>query len=234
MTGKTIANSPLLYVLIGIGLIIVVIYALICLKKAKKCCLEQGISAEKIKEVITSTISASIVPSLAILVGFLILAASMGSAWPWWRLSVIGALQYETMAASYATSGMGIELGQLLSAPADKFTGVMFVMTLGIIVAPIVDALLAKKYCTGLMKAKSTSDWGNIAITCLPIAVVAVYVPLLLFSSIPHAVALLVSLGVTILCGVLSRKIKGLSNFAIGVSMILALVAAVAVEYAMV
>lgn len=233
MTGSTIANSPLLYALIAIGLLAIIGYALVCLKKAKECCIQQGISKEIIKKVITSTISAAIVPSLAILVGFLILAGSMGSAWPWWRLSVIGALQYETMAAGYATSGMGIELGQLLTSPADKFTGVMFVMTLGICVGPIVDALFAKKYCTGLMKAKSTSDWGNIVVTCLPIAVVAVYVPLLLFSSIPHAVALLVSLCITIACGLLSRKIKGLGNFAIGLSMICALIAAVAVEFAM-
>lgn len=233
MTGSTIANSPLLYALVGLGLISIIIYALICLKKAKQCCLKLGISNEKIKEVISSTISAALVPSLAILVGFLILAASMGSAWPWWRLSVIGALQYETMAASYATSGMGIELGELLNSSADKFTGVMFVMTLGIIVGPIVDALFAKKYCTGLMKAKSTSDWGNIAITSLPIAVVAVYVPLLMFSSVPHAVALLVSLGITITCGLLSRKIRVLGNFAIGISMICALIAAVSVEFMM-
>lgn len=62
MTGSTIAKSPLLYVLVGCGLLAIVAYALISLRKAKKCCLEQGISEEKIKEVITSTISASLCP----------------------------------------------------------------------------------------------------------------------------------------------------------------------------
>lgn len=233
MTASTIANSPLLYALVAVGLGAIVVYALLCLKKAKKACLEKGISQEKIKTVISSTISASIVPSVAILIGFLILAASLGSAWPWWRLSVIGALQYETMAAGYAVSGMGIELGQLLSGDPGRFVGVMFVMTLGIVVGPVVVALFAKKYSTGLMKAKETSEKGNVAITCLPIAIVAVYVPLLLFSSIPHAVALLVSFAVTILCGLIARKIKGFGNFAIGLSMVLALVAAVAVEFAL-
>ena len=230
MTGSTIATSPLLYVLIAIGLGAIVVYALICLKKAKKCCLEQGISEEKIKEVISSTISASIVPSLAILIGFLLLAASFGTAWPWWRLSVIGALQYETMAASYATSSMGVELGSLLSGPASNYTGVMFVMTLGVCVGPIVVALFGKKYSTGLMKAKSSSDWGNIAITSIPMAVVAVYVPVLLFSSIPHAVAFVVSLGVTVLCMLIAKKVKGFANFAIGLSMVIGISAAVAVE----
>lgn len=231
MTGSTIANSPLLYALIGLGLVAIVIYAIICLKKAKRCCIEQGISEEKVKEVIGSSISASIVPSLAILIGFLLLAASLGSAWPWWRLSVIGALQYETMAANYTVDGMGIALGSLLTGPAANYTGVMFVMTFGIVTGPIVVALFAEKYSTGLMKAKSASDWGNIAITCLPLAVVAVYVPLLMFSSVPHAVAFLVSLGVTVACAFAAKRINWLSNFAIGLSMVCGITAAVAVEF---
>lgn len=233
MTGSTIATSPLLYILVGVGLGAIVLYALVCFRKAKKCCLEQGIPEEKIKEVISSSISAAIVPSLAILIGFLILAALFGSAWPWWRLSVIGALQYETMAASYATSAMGVELGSLLSGPAENFTGVMFVMTLGIAAGPVVVAFLGKKYSTGLMKAKESSDWGNIAITSLPLAVVAVYVPVLLFSSVPHAVAFCTSLLVTVLCMLIARKVKVFSNFAIGLSMIVGITCAVLVEMAM-
>ena len=233
MTGNTIATSPLLYILIGLGLAAIVLYALVCLKKAKKCCIEQGISEEKIKQVITSTISASIVPSLAILIGFLILAASFGGAWPWWRLSVIGALQYETMAASYATSSMGVEMGSLLSGPAQNFTGAMFVMTLGIVAGPIVVVLFGKKYSTGLMKAKSSSDWGNIAITSIPLAVVAVYVPVLLFSSAPHAVAFVSSLLVTVVCMLIARKVKVFSNFAIGISMLVGITAAVLVQHLM-
>ena len=233
MTGSSIASSPLLYILVGGGLAAIVVYALVCFRKAKKCCLEQGISAEKIREVVSSSISAAIIPSLAILIGFLILAASFGSAWPWWRLSVIGALQYETMAASYATSSMGVEMGSLLSGPAGNYTGVMFVMTLGIAAGPLIVALFGKQYSTGLMKAKESSDWGNIAITSLPLAVVAVYVPILLFSSVPHAVAFCSSLVVTVLCMLVARKVKGFGNFAIGLSMIVGITAAVLVELAM-
>ncbi len=233
MTGSSIASSPLLYILVGCGLGAIVLYALVCFRKAKKCCIEQGISEEKIKEVVSSSISAAIIPSLAILIGFLILAASFGSAWPWWRLSVIGALTYETMAASYATSSMGVEMGSLLSGPAGNFTGVMFVMTLGIALGPIIVAIFGKKYSTGLMKAKESGEWGNIAITSLPLAVVAVYVPILLFSSVPHAVAFCSSLVVTVICMLISRKVKGFANFAIALSMLIGISAAVLVEFAM-
>lgn len=37
MTGSTIAKSPLLFALVGFGLLAIIIYALFCMKKAKKC-----------------------------------------------------------------------------------------------------------------------------------------------------------------------------------------------------
>ena len=48
MTGSTIAKSPLLYILVACGLLAIIAYALICLRRAKKCCLEQGIGEEKV------------------------------------------------------------------------------------------------------------------------------------------------------------------------------------------
>ena len=90
-----------------------------------------------------------------------------------------------------------------------------------------------RRFEDGLMKAKQSSDWGNIAITSLPLAVVAVYVPVLLFSSVPHAVAFCTSLIVTVLCMLISKKVKGFSNFAIGLSMLIGISAAVLVEMAM-
>ena len=80
------------------------------------------------------------------------------------------------------------------------------------------------------MKAKSSSDWGNIAITSIPLAVVAVYVPLLLFSSVPSAATFLVSVVVTVLCAMLSMKVKWLGSFTIGLAMIAGVAAGVLVE----
>ena len=69
MKGSVVADSPLLYVLITIGLIGVVIFALVCAKKAAARCLELGISRETINNVIKATVSSVIVPSIAILLG---------------------------------------------------------------------------------------------------------------------------------------------------------------------
>ena len=82
MTGETLANSPLLFILIGAGLLAIIAFALYSFKKAKKRCLDLGMSEETISAVVKSTITAAIVPSLAILLGFVILSVSLGVAWP--------------------------------------------------------------------------------------------------------------------------------------------------------
>ena len=168
MKGSDVASSPLLYVLIVIGLASIIAYALICYRRAKRCCLEHGISEEKIKRVVRSTISASIVPSIAILIGFLILSASLGAAWPWWRLSVLGALQYETVAAEYTVQGIGIELSDLLSNNAEYILAVMIVMSIGFGIDPFLVGVFGKKYATGMMKVKEQSDWGTILTRFIP------------------------------------------------------------------
>ena len=80
MTGATLANSPLLPILVGLGLLAIIVFAFISFKKAKIRCLELGMSKETISAVVKSTISAAIVPSIAILLGFVILSVSLGVA----------------------------------------------------------------------------------------------------------------------------------------------------------
>ena len=52
MTGAVIANSPLLYILIAVGLAAIVIFAFFCFLRARKRCIELGISPETISNVV--------------------------------------------------------------------------------------------------------------------------------------------------------------------------------------
>lgn len=227
MTGRDIANSPLLFALIALGLFSIIVFSLVCYKKAKAKCISIGISTEKVSGVVKATITASLIPSFAILVGFLILAASMGSAWPWWRLSVIGSLSYETMAADYTVKGMGIALGNLLTGDARLFAGVMFVMTIGVFFGPLVVGAVGEKYSTGLMKAKDTSDWGTIMTSTFSLSIFAVYIPIMIFSDLASALTMITSLIVAVIFGLLSRKVKGLGNFIMAICMILGMLSGV-------
>ena len=83
---SVVASSPLLYVLIAAGLAMVVVFAVISAVRACRRCAELGIRQEVIQGVIKGTVASAIVPSVAILLGFLTLSVSLGAAWPWWRL----------------------------------------------------------------------------------------------------------------------------------------------------
>lgn len=228
MTGAQIAGSPILYVLIAAGLLSVIVFALYSFSKAKKRCLELGMTQETISNVVKSTVISSLVPSFAILLGFLILAVSLGPAWPWWRLSVIGSLSYETMAANYTAQGIGVQLSEVLSSDASVFAAVMFVMTFGVIFAPILAVFLAEKYSTGVMQAKSgKGEWGAVLSEVFFIAMFAVYVPILIFTDLPTTLTLFTSLAVSILLGIAAKKAPVLNNFIMAIVLIVSMASSV-------
>ena len=228
MTGATLANSPLLYALIAIGLLAIVLFALFSYSKAKKRCLELGLSQETVSNVVKATITSSLVPSLAILLGFLTLSVSLGAAWPWWRLSVIGSLSYEIMAAQYTADGIGVALGSVLSGDPTVFAAIMIVMTLGVLAGPLMVAVVGEKYSTGIMKAKSgKGDWGVIFSGVFFLAMFAVYIPILVFTDLPNALTLFTSLMLTIILGVISKKVPVLANFTMAIVLILSMASSV-------
>ena len=228
VTGSVLANSALLYILCGLSLLLVVGYALICVVKAHKRCIEAGISNDVIVSVVKSTAMAAIVPSIAILIGFLTLTVSLGGAWPWYRLSVIGSLSYESMAAQYAANGMGVTMSDILAADGSVFGAIMVVMSVGVCSGPIVVTLLAKKYSTGLMNAKSSgSDWKSIMVGCFMLAMFAVYLPIMLLTDIPTTLTMAVSFVVSIICGMIAKKAKWLNDFIMAIAMIVAMASSI-------
>lgn len=225
---SVVANSPLLYVLIAIGLAFVVAFAIVSAVKASKRCQELGISKETINNVIKSSITSAIVPSIAILLGFLTLSVSLGAAWPWWRLSVIGSLSYETMATQYTADGMGIKLDEILGSDATVFAAIMIVMTIGIMIEPLAVTILGEKYSTGIMKAKTGSnDWGQIMSGCFFLAMFAVYLPIMIFTDMPTTLTLVTSLVITLICSAIGSKLKWLNNFTMAIAMIIAMCSSV-------
>ena len=99
-------NSPIMYILYGIVLAFVVslslYYMLTALKRAK----QLGIASDKIKKVITTSATFSILPGLGIALGVVTLIGTLGIAFPAIRLSVVGSLQYETQMADAVATGL--------------------------------------------------------------------------------------------------------------------------------
>ena len=97
-------NSPFLYLVCGGIIVFVAVICLVFAVRAYKAGKALGIDVGKMKRVITASATFAVLPSVGILLGVIALSGSLGTPWPWLRLSVIGALHYETQVAEAAAA----------------------------------------------------------------------------------------------------------------------------------
>ena len=113
----------------------------------------------KIKKVITSSITFSILPAIGIGIGVVTLVGALGVAFPAIRLSVIGSLQYEAQMADGAANAItnsNSGLTELMSSmDANKFLTIAVVMTVGIIWGPLLVLTIFRKLQPKLAKLAS-------------------------------------------------------------------------------
>ncbi len=111
MTALQLANSAPMWIACGIPVILVVAQALLFAKKAIKDSSKMGISDEQVKKAIKSSAITSIGPSVVILTGMLSLLVTVGGPVAWMRLSMIGSVMFESIAAGIGTNTVGVTLG---------------------------------------------------------------------------------------------------------------------------
>lgn len=222
---KEIISSPLLLILVVVGLLYILFFSLVYLKKSYKRCLEMGITRETLKTVIKSSLVFSVVPSLSIVVGLFALISVLGTVWSWWRLSVIGSLSYETLIASSVSSAVGFSSSaeMLESATGRQFGVVMILMSIGMLSGFLILIPFGKKLSMSVNKTKDASTWKYVLSGTFMLCLFAVYVPVLLFGDSVQAAVMLTGLVIAILLGVLaskSPKLRWLSEFIMAFSMI--------------
>ena len=108
-------NHPVLFILTGILVAVVLGQSVYFLLKALKRSREIGMDQTKIKKTIKTAAIFTIAPAVSIVISVITLSKSLGIPLPWLRLSVVGSLSYEAIAASNAVSAMGLELGRISS-----------------------------------------------------------------------------------------------------------------------
>lgn len=222
---KEIISSPLLLTLVVIGLIYIVGFSLVYLKKAYTRCLEMGITKEELKSVIKSSIVFSIVPSLSIVVGLFALISVLGTVWSWWRLSVIGSLSYESLISSSVASAIGFSTSaeMLENATGSQFGVVMILMSIGMLSGFFILVPFGKKLSMSVNKTKDASTWKYVLSGTFMLCLFAVYVPVLLFGDSIQAAVMLTGLVIAVVLGALaskSPKLRWLSEFIMAFSMI--------------
>lgn len=160
-------NSPLIYGLYGAVVVFVVAmslyYIVRSVRRAKALKMDMG----KIKKVVTTSVTFSILPAIGIGIGVVTLIGAIGIALPAIRLSVIGSLQYESMMAGGA--GEALVNGTLTDFIASNITKQDFVtiatvMTIPILTGPLVVIFFYKKFQPKVQmlstKTSSTSGGG--------------------------------------------------------------------------
>ena len=187
------------------------------------------------KRVIVSSATFSALPSVGILLGVIALSGSLGTPWPWLRLSVIGALHYETMAADVAAKAAGLsELsGQLMNG--DVFVSVIFVMTIGIIWGGVFCVFGLKKYQSRVLGrvGKKDNRWGTILFNAMFVGMVCAFIGAgfadLRKGSVTSLIVIVVSALFMALFTWLTEKKnqKWMESFSLSFSMVLGMAAAI-------
>jgi Flp pilus assembly pilin Flp len=154
----------LMYALIVVFISAEAIFYLVkSVKKAKKI----GMDMTKIKKVIKTSASFSVLPAIGIGIGVVTLIGSLGITVPAIRLSVIGALQYETQMADGAAKAItgstdGLTLLIQRGITAQDYATIVTLMTVAIIAGPVLVVLFYKKLQPKLAKLGAMKVGGAV------------------------------------------------------------------------
>ena len=138
-------NSPVMYLIVGVVVAFVALVCVVFMVRAYKAGIDIGMDKYKLKQTITSSATFAILPSVGILLGVIALAGSLGIPLPWLRLSVIGALHYETQVAEAAAEAVGLPGLSATYMTKEAFVTIALVMSVCIIWGMVFSIFFTKK-----------------------------------------------------------------------------------------
>ncbi len=170
------ANSFPMYLLAVIIVCGVLIQAVLYLKKAWKHGKEIGMDEQVMKQAVQSSVSFTIVPSIGILIGVLALAPSLGIPIPWIRLSVLGALHYESSTANNLAKGLGIGELPSIMLTARVYVIIVLGMCRNFLSGLFFTLFFFRKYQNRILnKAKGDPKASDILLSSMFIGMIAAY-----------------------------------------------------------
>ena len=172
-------NSTPLYLISGVIILFVVAFSIIFLLRAYRMGVAMGMDKMILKRTITSSVTFSILPSVSILLGVIALSGTLGIPLPWLRLSVVGALHYETSVADIAARGIGLSGLNADEMTATAYTTIALLLAVGISWSIICMILFGKKYSSKLSggnKKSGGASFGDDAMTAMFIGLITAYI----------------------------------------------------------
>ncbi len=232
-------NHPILFVLVGIIIAAVLAQSVYFLAKALRRAKQLGISSATVKSTVTSSAVFTIAPAIAILVGVVALSKSLGLALPWLRLSVIGSITYETVAAGNALTAAELSASATVTDPS-IFMSIVWVMTIGIAAGIVLVPFVTKKIQGGMIKmGMKDKKWGEIFNNAMFLGMISAFLGYvfcdvgLVFSGntsglIPVCVMAVAAVVMAIFGGLSKAlKIRWMEDYALPLSLILGMASAI-------
>ena len=175
-------SSGTMYGICGVIIAFVAAVCVLFMVRAWRAGKAMGMDTAKMRQTITASATFSVLPSVGILLGVIALSGSLGIPWPWLRLSVIGALHYETQVASAAAEQVGLTLsGETMTAQG--FSTIALLMSVCIMWGMILATLFGKRYLNRLSggrkaapEGKSGGGFGDRAMTAMFVGMVSAYI----------------------------------------------------------
>ncbi len=249
-------NHPILFILAGLLVAVVLAQSVFFLVKALRRSKELGMDQKKLQKTMVTAAIFTVAPAVAIVISVMVLSKTLGLPMPWLRLSVVGSMSYETVAATNALNAMGQSLGSG-DLTAQQYVNVLIVMTISIMLGIWLVPLIGKKLQKGMKSlANRDAKWADIFSNALFIGMIAAFLGFvfcdvsrlwtaengvvqvikegetLTYSAtsglIPVCV-MAVSALVMVVCGLLMKlpKMKWLSEYALPISLVLGMAAAI-------
>ena len=236
-------NHPILFLLVGIIVLAVLGQSVYFLWKALKRSREIGMDQKKLRKTIKTAAVFTIAPAVSIVISVITLAKSLGIPLPWLRLSVVGSLSYEAIAASNALGAMGLELGKVDALTAQQYVNITLVMTISIMVGIWLVPVLSKKLLGGMSNLEAKDKkWADILQNAMFIGMIAAFLGFVFcdFSMLWNPVegiaptaglipvcVMAVSALVMVALGLAMRKWKWMGDYALPISLVIGMASAI-------
>ena len=233
-------NHPTLFVLVGVIVLAVLGQSVFFLVKAWRRGIAIGMGKDKLKKIAVTAAVFTIAPAIAIVISVITLAKDLGIPLPWLRLSVVGSLSYETIAASNAESAMGLVFGQVSALTATQHVTIAAVMTLSIMVGIWLVPVVCRRMQYGMLKLENRDKkWAELLSASMFIGMISAFLGYVFcdVSSVFHGdmtglipvLVMLLSALVMALAGILVKKTKWrwISDYALPISLIVGMAGAI-------
>ena len=235
-------DHPILFVLAGVLVAVVLAQSVYFLVKAWRRAKALNMDMTKLKKTVKTAAIFTIAPAVAIVISVMTLSQTLGLPLPWLRLSVVGSMSYETVAASNALEAMGQSLGSGAGLTAQQYVNVLLVMTISIMMGIWLVPVIGKKLQGGMASMnKRDAKWAVIFSNAMFIGMIAAFLGFVFcdFSRlwvpgdynptsglVPVAV-MGVAAVVMVILGLAMRRWKWLGDYALPISLVLGMASAI-------